>query len=55
LCLQRLRADFYGNAYIAVSSAGTTPAEGTLEGALAFQIITSDDLWRYTLEFLGPA
>jgi hypothetical protein len=43
------------NPNVAVSSAGTTPAGGTLEGKLAFQIITSDDMWRYTLEFLGPA
>ena len=54
LCMQRLRDDLYGGNYVAVSSAGTTPAGGTLEGKLAFQMITSDDLLRYTLEFLGP-
>ena len=54
LCMQRLRSDLYGGNYVAVSSAGTTPAEGSLEGKLAFQMITSDDLLRYTLEFLGP-
>ncbi len=32
---------------------GGKVSEGTLEGNLAFQMITSDDLWRYTLEFLG--
>ena len=52
--MQRLRDDLYGDNYVAVESAGTTPAQGTLEGILAFQMITSDDLWRYTLEFLGP-
>ena len=54
LCMQRLRSDLYGDNSVAVESVGTTPAGGTLEGKLAFQIITSDDLWRYTLEFLGP-
>jgi hypothetical protein len=52
--MQRLRDDLYGDKYVAVESAGTTPAGGALEGKLAFEMITSDDLWRYTLEFLGP-
>jgi hypothetical protein len=52
LCLQRLRDEYYGDDYITVESVGTTPAEGTLEGKLAFQMITSDDLWRYILEFV---
>ena len=54
LCMKRLRAEYYGDDYEAVESRGTTPATGTLEGKLAFQMIASDDLWRYTLEFLGP-
>ena len=33
---------------------GGKVSEGTLQGKLAFHIITSDDLWRYALEFLGP-
>ena len=52
--MQRLRDDLYGGNYVPVESVGATPAGGTLEGKLAFQMITSDDLWRYTLEFLGP-
>ncbi len=28
--------------------------ERRLKGPLAFEMITSDDLWRYVLEFLGP-
>ena len=34
--------------YEAAESKGTTPATGTLEGKLAFQLIASDDLWRGT-------
>ena len=33
---------------------GGKVSEGTLEGKHALQMIISDDLWRYTLEFLGP-
>ena len=33
---------------------GGKVSEGTLQGKLAFHIITSDDQWRYALEFLGP-
>ena len=54
LCLSRLRLEYYGDDYEAVESRGTTPATGTLEGRLAFQMIACDDLWRYTLEFVGP-
>ena len=52
---EKSRQNLYGGNYVAVESASTTTAGGTLEGKLALQMITSDDLWRYTHEFLGPS
>ena len=56
LCMQRLRDDLYGDNYVAVfrRRARRRP-RGRSKGRRAFQMITSDDLLRYTLDFMGPS
>ena len=51
-CISVLTKKLYASEKRKVEGVGGTVGEASLQGMLAFNIITSDDLWRYILEFV---